>query len=362
VAKPGFTVTAILSLALGIGANAAMFTLVNDIILRKPSLEAPEQLIEIYMNQGADSPYGTLSYPDLHDVQLGTQDVFSGVAGMRLFMVPRSDGGRLEQATVELVTSNYFEVLGLRPGLGRMIEPKDAPAPGTGAVVVLTNNYWRRAFASDPNAIGRTIHLSGGAYTIIGVAPADYPGSIRGISIDVFAPITMSRQLAPTEGDPEQDRGDYYMWGKARLRNGVTHEHARVALGRIATDLINRKSGAWNASTSFNIVPMTDVIIWPPIDRMLIPIAWMLMVVVGLVLVIACANLAAFLLARAVDRRKEIAVRLALGASKGQLVTQFMVETVLLAVCGGVVGVALARMVLRGHSRCGPAPSRCRSP
>jgi predicted permease len=347
VAKPGFTVTAILSLALGIGANAAMFTLVNDIILRKPSLEAPERLIEIYMNQGADSPYGTLSYPDLRDVELGTEDVFSGVAGTRLFMVPRSDGGRLEQATVELVTSNFFEVLGLRPGLGRMFEPKDAPAPGTGAVVVLTNNYWRRAFASDPNVLGKTIHLSGGAYTIIGVAPADYQGSIRGVSIDLFAPITMSRQIAPTEGDPERDRGNYYMWGKARLRDGVTQEHARVALGRIATDLINRKSGAWTASTSFNIVPMTDVIIWPPIDRMLIPIAWMLMVVVGLVLVIACANLAAFLLARAVDRRKEIAVRLALGASKAQLVTQFMVETVLLAVCGGVVGVALARMALR---------------
>ena len=345
--RPGFTVTAILSLALGIGANAAMFTLVNDLILRKPSLEAPEQLVDVYMNQGGSTPYSTLSYPDLRDVELGTQDVFSGVAGMRLFMVPRSDGGRLEQATLEMVTSNYFEVLGLRAGLGRLIEPQDAPAPGTGAVVVLTNNYWRRAFASDPGIIGKTIHLSGAAYTIIGVAPADYQGSIRGISIDLFAPITMSRQLAPTEGDPTVDRDNYYMFGKARLKPGVTQEHARVALNRIATDMITRKTGAWTASSSFNIVPFTDVIIYPPIDRVLVPIAWMLMVVVGLVLVIACANLAAFLLARAVDRRKEIAVRLALGAGKGQLVTQFMVETVLLAVLGGAMGVMLARVVLR---------------
>ena len=348
-AKPGFTVTAILSLALGIGANAAMFTLVNDIILRKPSLEAPQQLVEIYMNQGPDSPYGTLSYPDLRDVEVKTQDVFSGVAGFRLFMVPRSDGGRLEQATLEMVTPNFFEVLGLRPGLGRLIEPKDAPAPGTGSVVVLTNNYWKRAFNSDPGVVGKTIHLTGAAYTIIGVAPADYQGSIRGISIDLFVPITMSLQLAPTEGDPTVDRGNYFMFGKARLKPGITREHARVALGRIATDLINRKEGrGWNSATSFNMVPFTDVIIWPPVDKVLIPIAWMLMVVVGLVLVIACANLAAFLLARAVDRRKEIAVRLALGASKAQLVTQFMVETVLLSVLGGIVGVALARMVLRG--------------
>jgi macrolide transport system ATP-binding/permease protein len=347
VAKPGFTITAILSLALGIGANAAMFTLVNDIILRKPSLAAPERLIEIYMDQGPESRFGTLSYPDLQDVQLGTEDVFSGVAGMRLFMVPRSDGGRLEQATVEMVTPNYFDVLGLRAGLGRMIEPEDAPAQGTGSVVVLTHNYWRRAFASDPRVIGTTIHLSGAAYTIIGVAPADYPGSIRGISIDLFAPITMSRQLAPTEGNPWTDRSNYYMWGKARLRDGVTQEHARVALGRIATDLINQKAGAWTTNSAFTIMPFTDVIIFPPLDRFLVPIAWMLMVVVGLVLVIACANLAAFLLARAVDRRKEIAVRLALGATKAQLVTQFMVETVLLAVLGGAVGVVLARVVLR---------------
>ena len=347
VAKPGFTATAILSLALGIGANAAMFTLVNDLILRKPSLESPDRLVEIYMNQGDQQQWSTMSYPDLRDVQLATTDVFTGVAGFRLFMVPRSDGGTFEQAVVEMVTPNYFEVLGLRAGLGRMIESKDAPAPGTGAVVVLTDSYWRRAFNRDPEVLGRTIHLSGAAYTIIGVAPADYPGSLRGISIDVFAPITMSRQLAPTEGDPTTDRGNYYMWGKGRLREGVTLEHAKVSLNRVATDLIAKRAGSWSEASSFSVLPFADVIIYPPVDKVLIPIAWMLMVIVGLVLVIACANLAAFLLARAVDRRKEIAVRLALGAGKGQLVTQFMVETILLAVLGGAVGVMLARMVLR---------------
>lgn len=344
MSRPGFTATALLSLALGIGANAAMFTLINDLILRKPSLQDPERLVEIYMGV-SESPFNTLAYPDLKRLETSTPEVFSGIAGMRLYMVPRGDGGKLEQIVVEMVTPNYFEVIGLRPGLGRLIEPKDAPAPGAGAVVVLTHSYWRRAFASDPAVIGQTIHLSGAAYTIIGVAPSDYPGSMRGIGIDVFAPITMSLQLAPVEPDPLYDEDDYFMFGKARLRPGVSLAHARVALNRVSTDLIAQRR--WAASNRFNIVPFTDVIVYPPVDRVLVPIAWMLMVVVGLVLVIACANLAAFLLTRAVDRRKEIAVRLALGAGKGQLVAQFLVETVLLAVLGGAAGLVLARVVLR---------------
>lgn len=344
--KPGFTLTAILSLALGIGANAAMFTLVNDVILRKPSFREPDRLIEIYMST-SEFEFGTLAYPDLKEIEQKASDVFEGVGGMRMYMVPRSDGAGLDQVTVEMVTPNYFEVLGLRPGLGRLIEPGDATAPGSGAVVVLTPSYWRRAFGADPQVVGRTIHLSGLAYTIIGVAPSDYPGSVRGISMDVFVPITMSKQLAPVEPEPTTDRGNYFMFTKARLKPGVSLEHARVALGRVSSDLIAARSGSWGETSRFTIVPFRDVIIYPPVDKLLIPIAWMLMVVVGLVLVIACANLAAFLLARAVDRRKEIAVRLALGAGKGQLVTQFLVETVLLSLVGGVVGVMLARTVLR---------------
>ena len=262
-------------------------------------------------------------------------------------MVPRDDGGKLEQVMIEMITSNFFEVLGLRPGLGRLIEPEDAPAPGVGAVVVLTPSYWKRSFGRDPAVIGQTIHLSGAAYTVIGISPSDFTSSLRGIGIDAFVPITMAKQLTPVEPDPVTNRGDYFMWGKARLRDGVTLEHARVALGRVATDLIAGRQGSWTSVDGFNVVPFDDVIIYPPVDKVLVPIAWMLMVVVGLVLVIACANLAAFLLARAVDRRKEIAVRLALGAGKGQLVAQFLVETVLLAVLGGAAGLVLARTVLQ---------------
>ena len=345
LARPGFTATAILSLALGIGANAAMFTLVNDLILRKPSLPDPEQLVDIYAN-GTIGEYSTLSYPDMDDMARATTDVFSGVAGTRLFMVSRDDTDIPDRVVIEEVSSNFFQVLGLRPGLGRLIEPADAPAPGTGNVVVLTDPYWRRAYDGDPGVIGRTIRLTGTPYTIIGVAPRDYPSTIRGVGIDLFVPVMMARQLDPTDTDDLTDRGNSSNFVKARLLPGVTLEQARVALARVAADFSARRLGSWGES-GFTVVPWADVIVWPPFDRVLKPVAWMLMVVVGLVLVISCANLAAFLLARAVDRRKEIAVRLALGATRGRLISQLLVETVLTASLAGVLGVVLARAGLR---------------
>lgn len=345
-ARPAFTATAVLSLALGIGANAAMFTLVNDVVLRKPALPEPERLLEVYY-EGAPGPFTPLSHPDMEDVARGTADVFAGVGGTKMFMVARGDGDRPEQLFVEMVTGNFFEVLGLRPALGRLIEPADAPAPGGSPVVVLTDSYWRRAFGADPGVVGRTIRLGTGTYTIVGVAPADYPGSMRGLAVDVFVPITMIEQLDPTTLDHFTERRNQGTFVKARLLPGVTLEQARVAVARVAAEFKAARLGSWEGDDTLVLVPFADVIIWPPLDRFLIPIAWMLMVVVGLVLVIACANLAAFLLARAVDRRKEIAVRLALGATRGQLVAQLLVETVLLALVGGTAGVLLGRAALR---------------
>ena len=346
MARPGFTATAILSLALGIGANAAMFTLVNDLILRKPSLQDPEQLVEIYMS-GTIGQYTTLSYLDMEDMARATTDVFSAVGGTRLFMVSRDDSDVPEQVVIEEVTPNFFQLLGLRPGLGRLIEPADAPAPGTGSVVVLTDPYWRRAYGADPGVVGRPIRLTGQVYTIIGVAPADYPSTIRGVGIDLFVPVMMAAQLDVSATDDLNDRSNQSTFVKARLLPGVTLEQARVSVGRVAADFAARRIGSWREVDGFTIVPWTDVIVWPPIDRILRPVAWMLMVVVGLVLVISCANLAAFLLARAVDRRKEIAVRLALGATRGRLISQLLVETVLTAAMAGVLGVVLARAGLR---------------
>lgn len=346
MARPLFTATAILSLALGIGANAAMFTLVNEVVLRKPALPEPERLVDVYY-RGATGPFTPLSHPDMEDLGRRAAEVFAGVGGTRMMLVSRNDGDSPEQLFVELVTGNFFEVLGVRPALGRLIEPADAPAPGGNPVAVLTEAYWRRAFGGDPGVIGSTLRLTGGTYTVVGIAPADYPGSFRGLAIDAFLPVTMTEQLDPTSTDFFTERGNHGTFTKARLLPGVTREQARVALARVAADFKAARLGPWEGDDSFVLIPFSDVIVWPPIDRFLVPVAWMLLAVVGLVLLVACANLAAFLLARAVDRRKEIAVRLALGATRRQLVAQLLVETVLLALVGGAVGVALGRAALR---------------
>jgi putative ABC transport system permease protein len=347
MARPTFALTAILSLALGIGANAAMFTLVNDVILRKLPVQDPERLVDIY-GSSPEEPFNPLSYADLQDFARGASSAFSMVGGMRLGITPYEEGGRVQQLVAELVTGNYFEMLGLPPGLGRLVDSSDAAAPGQTAVVVLSDRYWRRAFGADPGILGRQLRLSSEPYTVIGIAPRAFTGSLPGVAPDVYLPITMVNHIDPGGGDQLTSRSNHSVFAKGRLRPGASLAQARVALSAVARSLIDAHVGDWHEDSGISLIPASEVIVAPPVDKILRPIALLLMVVVGLVLVIACANLAGFLLARAVDRRKEVAVRLALGATRGQLITQLMVETVLLALVGGVVGVVLGRLALQG--------------
>ncbi|MGE0555299.1 MAG: ADOP family duplicated permease [Gemmatimonadales bacterium] len=345
IARPAFTAIAMLSLALGIGANAAMFTLVNDVILRRPPVEEPDRLLEVYYDHER-SAFDPLSWPEMLDIERDAADVFEAVGGTRLTMAPRLDGDVPEQLMLELVSANFFQVLRVRPKLGRLLEPVDAPAPGTGDVVVLSHPYWQRAFGGDPQVLGQELSIGAARLRVIGVAPEDYPASFRGISIDAFVPMTMVEQVDRLNLGQLEDRSTHGTFVKARLRPGVTLEQARVSLARIATSLKEQRLGEWEGDDQFNLVPASEVILWPPLDKVLVPVAWMLMAVVGMVLVIACANLAAFLLARAIDRRKEVAVRLAMGASRGQLISQLLVETVLLSLAAGAVGLGLGRLAL----------------
>lgn len=344
-AKPAFTAIAVLSLGLAIGANTAMFTLVNDVIFRQPPLERPEELIDVYTVSDAFE-FSVLSQPDLEDVTRETT-VFAGVLGTKFTMVPYEIGGAVTRLAAELVSPNYFQVLGLRAVRGRMIAPEDAPAPGQGAVVVLSDRFWRQAFGADPAVLGTSLRANGAGYTIIGVAPPEYPGRIRGIPTDLYFPVTMLNQIDRSSYDQLASRNDQGTFVKARLKPGASLQQAQVELDRLAVDLKSRRLGQWQLGAKFRLIPSEDVIVFPPLDRILKPLAGMLVIVVALVLVVACANLAGFLLARAVDRRKEIAVRLALGATRRQLISQLLVETVLLAMGGGALGLVLGRTALR---------------
>jgi predicted permease len=307
----------------------------------------PERLVNLYISS-PEYPFNVFTYPELETVRRGTAEVFTQVAGSRYNFAPRDGIDQPEMLPAELVSGHYFTVLGVRPALGRLFDSTDASAPGRSPVAVLGYRYWTRAFQSDPGAVGQTIRIAGLPYTIIGVAPADYLGTNRGIAPDIFLPLTMLNLIERNATDQLENYVNHGIFTRARLQPGVSVARATAELERIAADFRARRIPGWESTTSFRIIPTADIIVYPPIDRLLVPAAWMLMVIVGLVLVIACANLAGFLLARAVDRRKEIAVRLALGAGRGQLIAQLLVETVLVALLGGVVGVWLGRSLLAG--------------
>ncbi|MGH9321660.1 MAG: ABC transporter permease [Vicinamibacteria bacterium] len=343
--KPGFTLVAILSLALGIGANTAIFSLVNAILLREPPLDRPEELVEIYLSS-PEFEYNAFSNPDLRDFVEGTGDVFSDVSGTKLTLAQTDREGGVEMVPAEMVTGNYFTTMGVEAAIGRTILPEDDVAPGAHPVVVLGHAYWQKSLGADPGVVDRPIRIGGRSYTVIGVAPEAYEGHFRGLQPAFFIPRMMLNDVSPADYDQLQSRGDHGTFVRGRLKPGTTMAQARTSADAVAAMLREAAIDNWDPQASFLFVPTTDVILYPPFDRFLRAAAWLLMIVVGLVLLMACVNLASFLLARALDRRKEVALRIALGATRGRLIGQLLTETTLLAILGGIAGVALGQGLL----------------
>ncbi|MGH9884863.1 MAG: ABC transporter permease, partial [bacterium] len=343
--RPGFTFVAVLSLTLGIGANSAVFSLVNAILLRRAPIPQPERIVEIYQRQ-TDFPYAPFSYPDYVDFRRATAGTFSQVSMSQFTIAARDVGDHVESLMGELVNGDYFPLLGLRAHAGRLLGREDDVTPGGHPVVVLSYDYWRREFAGDPSAVGRTVRLSGHQYTIVGVAPESYTGMISGIAPAVFLPVMMINQVQPGIRDQLSQRGDHGEFLKARLAPGASVAQARAVAQSFTSDMMKQHAEQWPAGTALTVIPMKDIAVNPLLDTVVVPAAAALMAVVGLVLLVACANLASFLLAHARDRRKEVAIRLAIGAKRSALVRQFLVEALLLATVGGVAGVALAGAAL----------------
>ena len=344
--KPLFTSVAIASLAVGIGANTAIFSLVNSIMLRDLPLEDPEELVDIYRSLVGFS-HATFSYPDYVDMKRDGAEVFSEVALSRLAFVQTDVDGGVEMLPAELVSGSFFPMLGVDAAVGRTLLPEDDLSPGAHPVVMLGYAYWESRYARDPGAVGRDIRLNGRNYTIVGVAPREYTGNLRGLMPSVYASMMMVGNLMPGDFDELEARGSQSLFLKGRLAPGVTFAEAEAWGDRQAALFKEQFPNAWTGDQEITMVQTADVIMNPMVDRYIVPAAGLMLGVVGLVLLIACVNLAGFLLAQAADRRKEIAVRLALGASRTRLVQQLLTESVLLAGAGGLAGFGVSALLLK---------------
>jgi predicted permease len=343
--RAGFTVIAVLSIGLGVGVNTAAFSLVNAIVLRKTPIARADRVAELDManDRGISGP---LSYADIKDLREQSNGVFSQIAAAKFTAFTRDFGDHVETLTGELVNGDYFRLIGLPPVVGRLLGPEDDVAQGAHPVVVLGYDYWMSSFAGDRNVVGRKLRLSGREYTVIGVASSRIDGLMPGLAPSMYGPVMMVNQIEPTTVDDLGQRGNHSYFVKLRLADGQTFAAARAVVDRFVARAHIEHPRNWPARLTLRLTPLSSIAVSPILDDVVVPAVAALMIVVGLVLIIACANLASFLLAQARDRQREIAIRLAIGATRRALVRQLLVESLLIAVAGGALGVALSSFAL----------------
>jgi predicted permease len=340
---PGFTAMAVLSLAIGIGANTVIFGMVNAVLFGRSPLADPGTLVNIYESEGGRG-FNPMSHPNIEDLRRGTSDVFRGIAASTFTLAPIDRGGVVTTIMGEAMTGGTFALLGIEPAIGRAIQPQDDVARGGHPVVMLSHGYWQRAFGGDPQVVGRELQMGRRTYTIIGVAPASYRGGLGPVTPAFYVPMAMADELMGIDMLDQRDFHNFFV--KARLAPGVTRAQAEHAASLVATSLTTARPEGWVPGEQFALVPTADVRVFPGLDPLLRAAAWVLISVVGLVLLLACTNLASFLLARALVRGPEVAVRRALGATRGALARQMLVESALLGFVGAVCGLVLAFVLI----------------
>src|SRR5574338_735232 len=354
---PGFTAIVILTLGLGIGANSAIFSLTDQMLLRALPVQKPEELVTFDgpgAFRGRSFNRATFSYPMYRDFRDKNQ-VLAGVVARFPTPVTMTYKGQSERANGELVTGNYFDVLGVKPALGRLLSAADDQKPGAHPVAVLSYGYWKRRFGLSPSILNESVTINGYPMTIVGVVQGGFNGLVIGEAPDVMVPVMMKAQMTPTWNDLD-NRQSRWLSVVAGLKQGESIDEARAAMNvlysQINAEELKRLEGT---SERFRKLFLSKKLLAEPAGRglnvgMRRDAATPLVVMFGMVaivLLIACANVANLLIAKLTGRQKEIAVRAALGAGRWPIVRQYFTESLLLSLAGGVVGLAIAAATTR---------------
>jgi predicted permease len=342
--NPLFTLTAAISLAIGIGANTTVFTIADALLWRSPAgVVDSNRIVDIGRTQDGQG-FDNNSYPNYLDAR-ARSTAFTGMYALRMDSQPLSLGvaGGAQRIDGGLVTNNYFETLGTRAALGRLFSSSESEQPGATPHVVLSHRFWMQQFLGDRSIVGRALTINSKSFTVIGVAQEGFQGTTL-FAPDLWMPMQMAADAMPRQADSLlTSRDAVWLIMGGRLKPGVTREQAQAQLNLIGAAL-EREFPEANRGRGFAVVPMS------PIPGNGAPVALFLTgltIIAGMVLAIACANVAGVLLARATSRRREIAVRLAIGAGRAQLVRQMLVETTLLFLGGAVLGLAFARVMTK---------------